>query len=77
MVYWDFVLTNLDLFQLETFVCNAAGNRLNITLCKMTKLNLSLILGIFDAMCTYFVIMVQFDLANRRAENKPPTANKI
>lgn len=56
------------LFQLETFSHIAAGYRFDMSLYKMHKLNLPLALGIFDATFSYFLIMIQFDMAHKRGE---------
>lgn len=57
-------------FQLETFANSFLVYRLDVSLYKMTKLNLSLIFGIIDAMVSYFVIMIQFDLENMRQKRQ-------
>lgn len=61
-------------FQLETFAHAFSAYRLDVSLYKMTKLNLSLIFGIIDAMVSYFVIMIQFDLENLRQKRHGTTA---
>lgn len=61
-------------FQLETFANSFLVYRLDVSLYKMTKLNLSLIFGIIDAMVSYFVIMIQFDLENMRQKRQGTTA---
>lgn len=54
-------------FQLETFTQMAAGYKLNITVFKMEKLSMSLGLSIFDATFNYFLILIQFDMAFKKA----------
>lgn len=46
----------------------ATHEQLQVQVAKMRKLNLSLLFGVMDAIISYFVIMVQFDLANRRTK---------
>lgn len=46
----------------------AAGDKLVITLFKMHPLNMSLVLGIFNATMGYLFILVQFDIAYKRTK---------
>ena len=48
------------LFQIEMFSLQVLHTKLQVSLCGLHPLNFPLMLGIFNAVCSYLVIMIQF-----------------